>query len=92
MVTYGLLAIIVYNWYMYEIAWGVKYMQYYGTRNGKINLNDNVLYGEADVVYKCDNCIPDSLITKIKNTKLSKMWESFLIKYIQMRECWKNEE
>ena len=36
---------------------------------GKINLNDNVLYGEADVVYKCDNCIPDSLITKIKNTK-----------------------
>lgn len=38
-------------------------------KKGIINLNDNVLYGEADVVYKCDNCIPDTIINKIKNTK-----------------------
>ena len=39
------------------------------THKGVINLNDNVTYITGDIVYKCDNCISDSLIQKIRSTK-----------------------
>lgn len=36
---------------------------------GKINLNDNVLYGEAEDVYNCDNCVSDSILSLLKSAK-----------------------
>lgn len=36
---------------------------------GIINLNDNVLYSEAETVYSCDNCIPDNVLSLLKTAK-----------------------
>lgn len=39
------------------------------THKGVINLNDNVMYITGDIVYKCDNCISNSVIQKINSSK-----------------------
>ena len=39
------------------------------THKGVINLNDNVMYITGDIVYKCDNCISDSVIQQINSYK-----------------------
>lgn len=36
---------------------------------GVINLNDNVLYSEGQSAYSCDNCIPDTALSLVKNSK-----------------------
>lgn len=39
------------------------------THKGVINLNDNVMYITGDIMYKCDNCISDSVIQQINSYK-----------------------